>query len=111
MIVYSDTLFLTEKTKKNIDSIKNKLEKEDGMTLSGTYVIELASNGQDVFDMIPAVTFNLKSVKNRDHYVIGFAESKRACYKLVGEIVNEHYSSTGRYDGLREDIERRLKWF
>ena len=108
MIYYYDKLLLTEKTKKNIDKLKENIEDEKGLILTGYYVIELSANDRDVFDLIPIQMFRLKSFRNRKHMIIGFAESKRACYSLVGEIVNEHYKAAGRYDMLRSDIEKTV---
>ena len=106
MIEYAQRLFLTDKTRKNLEKIKENIENGEHMLLTGLYVIELAMNRDDVFDLIPVRMFKLKSFRNRDHYIIGFAESRSACYSLVTEIVTEHYDVTKRHDGLRADIEK-----
>ncbi|MCR4741094.1 MAG: hypothetical protein K5886_12655 [Lachnospiraceae bacterium] len=111
MILYYEKLLLTDKTKKNIDKLKESIENAEGLILTGTYVLELAANEKDVFDLIPIQMFKFRAFRKRDHLIIGFAESKRACYSLVEEIISEHYKVTGRYDSLRSDLERIIRGF
>ncbi|MCR4656145.1 MAG: hypothetical protein K5770_07960 [Lachnospiraceae bacterium] len=106
MINYVDRLYLTEKTKKELSTIKMKLFTGAGM--AGVYFILLSDNKEDVFDIVPAAMFKEKRFRKRPHTVIGIAESRRAVLKLVKEIVEEHYSVTGSYFELRKDIEERI---
>ncbi|MCR5109169.1 MAG: hypothetical protein K6B28_13525 [Lachnospiraceae bacterium] len=106
MIRFCKKLFLTEKTERDLEKIRQKLYTGAGMT--GIIFIELASNKKDVFDLIPAAMFKQKSFRSRDHFIIGIAENRRKCNDLVKDIVLEHFEATGSYENLRKDIEDRI---
>lgn len=99
MIRYIKDLCLTDKTEKNLIKIKTKLKLGAGMT--GLYVIKLAGNENDVFDIVPAQMFKIRKYRHMDHTVIGFAESRNKAYEIVGQVVNEYFEHSGQYDGLR----------
>lgn len=106
MIRYAERLFLTEKTKKDIDKIKFKLLTGRGMV--GVTFIELSSNEKDVFDLIPAAMFKQKNFRKRKHFIIGVAESPGECYALVRDIVMELYEKNGSVKNLRQEVKMRL---
>ena len=106
MIKYSDRLYLTENTRKNLATIKLKLFTGAGMV--GIHFILLSANKEEVFDIVPAVMFKQRSFRKLPHIVIGIAESRRAAYKLVQEIIEEHLAATGSYFELRKDMEERI---
>jgi hypothetical protein len=102
MITYINDLFLTEKTGKELHSIKRRLRLGTGMT--GLYFIMLSDNPNDVFDIVPAPAFKQRSFRHRDHIIIGITESMRKAYSVVETIVLEHYGRTGKYTELKDDF-------
>ena len=106
MIRYCENLYLTEYTRKKLSEIRIRLFTGVGMT--GICFILLSENGEDVFDIVPAFMFKQKSYRRLDHIIIGIAESEKAAFGLVKDIIEEHYRVTGTYMGLRRDIEQRI---
>ena len=106
MIKYIDDLYLTDKTEKKAESIKRKLRL--GVGMAGMYVIMLSDNPKDVFDIVHASMFKIRSFRHRDHLVIGLAESKRKAYDIVTRIVLENYNATGLYTGLKDYCKEAL---
>jgi hypothetical protein len=100
MIRYIDDLYLTDKTSEKIKSIKRRLRL--GAGIASLYVIMLSKNTNDVFDIVPAPMFKIRSFRHQDHLVIGLAESRRKAYDLVSRIVLDHYNATGQYTGLKD---------
>ena len=100
MIRYSDNLYLTDKTRENLNKIKRKLRLGAGM--AGMYVIMLSDNPNDVFDIVESSMFKIRRFRHADHTVIGLAESRRKAYGIIEEIVLSHYAKTGQYTGLRD---------
>ena len=49
MITYSDNLYLTDKTRKKIDKIKQKIDTRSGMI--GIVIIALSQNEKDVLEL------------------------------------------------------------
>ena len=95
MITYSKNLYLTDKTGRDLRKIKRRLK--SGAGLMNVKLITLASNGKDVFDILPAFMFKLKNFRKYDHHVIGIAENKKAAFRLIERM-------TGEYLNDRENI-------
>ncbi len=74
----------------------------------GICFILLSENGVDVFDIVPAEMFKQRRFRRLDHTIIGIAESRRAAFSLVKDIIMEHFEVTGSYFELRKDIEERI---
>ena len=101
MIRYAEELYLTDRTRKDLKKIKRKLYLGAGMP--EIYVIKMADNINDVFDIVPATMFKSRRYRRRDHAVIGIAESRRKAYRLVESMVLEHYVRCGAYTELKAD--------
>lgn len=99
MITYHPRLYLTEKTEKKIDTIKWKLAAGAGMVQ--VYLITLAENEADLFDIYPAALFKQYYFRKREYIVIGVAESKEAAMRLVRQIIEECMEQKGSYEQLR----------
>ncbi len=106
MIRYAERLYLTKRTEKELSKIKLKLFTGAGM--AGVHLILLSENSEEVFDIVHAAMFKQKRYRKRLHTVIGIAESRRAAFKLIEGIIEDHLSVTGSYLGLRKDIEERV---
>lgn len=107
MITYAENLYLSNKYKndtKKLDDIKWKLEHKAG-TLS-TY-ITLASNENDVFDIIRPYMFKLKRFYDLDIHIMGIAESETEAYEMIKEMTEEYLSSNINEMSMREYFIRK----
>ena len=100
MIRYAENLYLTDKTREDLNRIKRKLRLGAGM--AGMYVIMLSENPNDVFDIVESSMFKIRRFRHADHTVIGLAESRKKAYGIIESIVLAHYERTGKYTGLRD---------
>lgn len=91
MLKFIDAPFLTAKTVKRIDKIKNNIEK--GKYLSPICLIVFATHKEDVFDIIPIINFKIPNYYNNELLVIGVAENKKAAIKLCASLSNEYIKS------------------
>lgn len=106
MIRYLDPLYTTDKTAGKIDTVKRSFRLGSGAF--GLYIITIASNTQDVFDIIPIPLFKQRALRHRDYDVIGVAESKEAAFLLVQRIYEEYYRVYNTYSGIRSELTDRL---
>ena len=82
------------------DSIKHKKEKikwkiRHNAGQIDIYVITLASNPENLMDMIPAVELLQKGYPKKDIRVIGLAKGRAEAFEVITEIVEEVYLQTG----------------
>ena len=59
----------------------------------GVYVIVLAVNGRDIFDVIPAFMLSENSYKGRDIRVLGIAVGKSEAIELAGQMILDALNS------------------
>ena len=102
MIRYLKPLFTTEKTADKTDVLKRSFR--EGAGAFGYFLITIASNEQDVFDIIPIPLLKQRSFRHRDYDVIGLAESKEAAYTLVANIFAQYHAQYSSYDGIRKKL-------
>ena len=62
----------------------------------GVYVITLASNGRDVFDVLPAYMLYREQVQERE--IVGIAVTKEEALEVCEKIILDVYRTTGGYD-------------
>lgn len=62
------------------------------------YVLTLASNEENLLDIIPARELLQKHYPKRGLYVVGLAGNYNEALALAGHIVNEVYRATGGFD-------------
>lgn len=74
-------VFTTDSTKSKVSIVKWKLSTGIGMT--NTYLITLATNSSDVFDIYNGSVFKQKQMRKMDLSVLGIAESASAANNLV----------------------------
>ncbi len=85
------------------ESILHKQQKVKWKIVHGVgqirvYVITLASNGQNLLDIIPARELLQKHYPKRNLYVIGLAGNYQEALEVAGHIINEVYGKTGDFD-------------
>ena len=102
MIRYLDPLFTTEKTESEVEKVKHKIRTGAGMI--GIFLVTIASNGKDVFDIIPAPMMKQPSFRKRDLYVVGIAQDQEAAFELVGRIFAEYHQAYSTYTGIRDAL-------
>lgn len=62
------------------------------------YVISLASNRQNLLDIIPSRELLQKYYPKNGLYIIGLAGNYEEALEVAGHIVSEVYSKTGSFD-------------
>ena len=95
MIRWHDNFYVSEaaekKKNKIISSIKShKLQ-------FGAYVITLAANGRDVFDLLPAYMLSSDGYHGRDIEILGIAEGKSDAIELAAHMIEDVYNKSGEY--------------
>lgn len=71
------------------------------------YVITLASNPENLLDIIPSRELLQKRYPSRTLCVVGLAGSYEEALEVAGHIVSEVYSATGEFD-IRGYIRRKM---
>lgn len=89
---YKD-LYVGESISHKVDKIKWKINHNAG-TLS-IYIIALASNPQNMLDIIPTRELLQKAYPKKEMRIIGLAGSYNEAIELVRKIVEETYNVTG----------------
>lgn len=94
MLRFIDAPYLTSKTIKKIDRIKKNIEA--GKYISPVCIVTFASCSEDVFDIIPIITFKTSKKLYSDLLVIGVAENKKAAVKMCASLSNEYMKSKSK---------------
>ncbi|WP_287388616.1 hypothetical protein [Lachnospira sp.] len=99
-------LYYGEEARKNKAKIFSKIKRNSFS--SDTYLITLASNPENLLDIISANVFNqphFKKQKNHeDILVVGIAKGEAESYELVRQIIDEMYKKQGDFN-IREFLE------
>ena len=101
-------LYFGETAEKKKDRLIRKLNRSKGMP-ADVYLITLAANGRDVFDMLSAVWLMQPAVKKRLPTVVGIACGREEAMEVVLGIAREVYEKTGGADIRRYILERYQK--
>ena len=91
---YED-LYVSESIRHKIEKIKWKIRHNAGQI--DIYVITLASNPQNLLDIIPAQELMQKAYPKQELYVIGLARGYGDALELVKQIIDEVYGQTGGF--------------
>ncbi|MDF2800274.1 MAG: hypothetical protein K0S61_177 [Anaerocolumna sp.] len=95
MIRWADKLYLSEdlikKKKRIIKSIEN-----NNLNFE-TYVIMLASNTDNLFDIINTNELQFSYYLKKDNYILGIAGSRGLAMLLVKDMIEEIYNKTGGF--------------
>lgn len=92
MIKWYHALYVDEKLKKSLDKIIDRLENEK-LTFQ-VFCIALASNPQNMLDIIDANELLFKHYKQNEIYVLGLARTRTGAVTLVTKIIEEIYKKT-----------------
>ena len=90
-----ENLYVGESIRHKTDKIKWKINHNAGQI--NIYVITIASNSQNLLDIIPAQELMQKGYPKRELYVVGLAQGKEEAYEIVKQIIDEVYQKTGEF--------------
>lgn len=93
MIRWADKLYLSEDLKNKKNKIKKSIEK--GNLTFEIYVIMLASNSDNLLDIINANELQFPYYLEKDNYILGIAGSRTLAKLLVKDMIEEVYNQTG----------------
>lgn len=96
MISWSSHIYLGKSIKKRKDKIIASID--NGEPVYGIYCIALASNPENLFDIISAHELLYPHYKNSQNHIVGLAGGKMEAYDLVQEMLMEVYKKTGKFD-------------
>lgn len=95
MIKWYGQLYTDEVLKKKKAKIMKKLE--DGKVTFDIYCVALASNEENLFDIINTNELLFQHYKSNDIYIVGLAASRESAVNLVVSMIEEVYHSTGEF--------------
>jgi len=90
-----ENLYVGESIRHKVEKIKWKIRHNAGQI--DIYVITIASNPQNLLDIIPAAELMQKSYPKRDLFVIGLARGMTEAHEVVKQIIDEVYKETGGF--------------
>lgn len=91
-----DDLYVGSSIIKKTEKIKWKIRHNAGQI--DIYVIALASNPQNLLDIIPAQELMQKAYPKKQLYVIGLARGFEEALEVVTQIIDEVYQKTGGFE-------------
>lgn len=97
MVRWSENLYLSD----GIDpKKKRKLQKaiENGNLTFEVYCITIASNPDNLFDIINVNELLFRYYSRKDMYILGLARSKEEASLLVKDMIAEIYNKTGAFE-------------
>lgn len=96
MIRWYRDLYLDDKAKKNKHKCMHSLEQ--GKLTMGLYCIAIASNQENLFDIINTNELLFKHYKRSVISIVGLAYGKESAISLVTNIITEMYQQLGDID-------------
>jgi len=106
MIWYKD-LYVGESIVHKTKKVKWKIMHNAGQI--GIYVITLASNTQNLLDIIPSYELMQKGYPKKDMVVVGLAKGYDEAIEVAASIVDEVYHSTGTF-AVRAYLAENFGW-
>lgn len=103
---WHDDLYVGESIRRRQKKVKWKIMHNAGQLF--VYVITLASNEENLLDMIPSRELLQKYYPKKDLYVIGLAGNYKEAAELAGRIISDVYKETGGFD-VRSYIRQKGK--
>ena len=89
-------LYTTEKTKKMLPRIMNKLRMR--ALQPGIWLITIASNEQNLLDIFHSIHYMQPVFEKMNPDIVGVAESEYAAQELLIRITEDVYRETGGFD-------------
>lgn len=93
MITWYHKLYMDDRIVKNADKFKNAIE-ENKPTV-GLYCIALASNENNLFDIINVNELMFQHYRRNNIYILGLARGKESAKRLVARMIEDVYRETG----------------
>ena len=93
---WAENLYTTEKTKKILPRIMNKLEK--GRIQPGIWFITIASNEQNLLDIFHSICYQQAIYAELNPDIVGVAESEDAAKELLVSMTEDIYRETAGFD-------------
>lgn len=95
MIKWYEDLYLDNNVTKNVRKYMKKIEK--ARPVYNVFCIALASNENNVFDIINANELLFPYYKRQNICIIGLALGRDSAFEMVREIIEEMYENTGGF--------------
>ena len=92
---WAENLYLTDKTAKKKDKIIRKANR--GMGMVSIYLITLASNPENLFDIFHAAHLKQPAFYKQDLFVVGIASGYEEALELVQRMVEDIYRKTSGF--------------
>lgn len=89
-------LYTTEKTKKMLPRIMQKLKKRK--LQPGIWILTIASNEQNLLDIFHSIHYMQPLFEKTNPDIVGVAESEYAAKELLVQITEDMYKETGGFD-------------
>lgn len=99
MIKWYPNLYLDPVTKKYEGKIKRRMQKKKRTRC--IYCIALATNGNDLLDILYTDELLFHYYNNKEIYIIGLATTKASALDLTVQIVEDLYKKTGGFDARK----------
>lgn len=94
-MIWYDKLYVGESIVHKTKKIKWKIMHNAG--LIGIYVITLASNRQNLLDIIPSYELMQRGYPKREMVIVGLAKGYDEAVEVAASIVDEVYRNTGTF--------------
>lgn len=94
-MIWYDKLYVGESIVHKTKKIKWKIMHNAGQI--GIYVITLASNKQNLLDIIPSYELMQRGYPKRDMVIVGLAKGYDEAVEVAASIVDEVYRNTGTF--------------
>lgn len=95
MIKWYDNLYVDKLLENKEKKIMNRIN--EGKLSLHIYCITLASNGNNLFDIMNANELLFNYYKRRDIFILGLALGRENAIEIVAEMVDEIYKNTGDF--------------
>ena len=96
MIKWYPDLYLDDRAAKKEAKLKGKIEK--GKLMLDVYCICMATNPDNLFDIINVNELFFRYYKRRDLYIIGLAYSRESAVRLIEQIALDIYNNTDYFE-------------
>ena len=93
MITWYHKLYMDNRIIKNADKIKSAIEENKPSV--GIYCIALASNENNLFDIMNVNELMFQHYRRNNIYILGLARGRESAKSLVARMIEDVYRETG----------------